>query len=188
MCLITIWRALKPGKKGSRALINENDALQALKRSLLPEYRLVLYDARKDMQENYDYSRRLFSDARIVFGPHGGAFSNLLFASPDTAVLELTNNCGFLNKRKPHGGKKYRVTNPRLMYAGMARAQRQQYWEIPCDGFGWYLSSLRVNVTELMSVFASKGLLNADWAVHARRDYSDDVWQFKNTGGPASVY
>jgi capsular polysaccharide biosynthesis protein len=38
---------------------------------------------------SYDEQVNLFSQARIVVGPHGAAFTNLLWSPPDTQVLEI---------------------------------------------------------------------------------------------------
>ncbi len=57
--------------------------------------------------------------ARIVFGPHGGAFANLIFAQPGTAVVE------FVPRRALEEGR----PNDRLsMYYGLSQAAGLDYW------------------------------------------------------------
>ena len=43
----------------------------------------------KPEKEHFDSDKALFSKAMIVIGPHGGAFSNLIFMQPNSYVVEF---------------------------------------------------------------------------------------------------
>ena len=36
-----------------------------------------------------DHELHLFSNAKVIIGPHGAAFANLIFCKPDTKVFEF---------------------------------------------------------------------------------------------------
>jgi len=73
-----------------RNVLNERKLLQAIAQWLEDEGReeeLVLFDHKK--LKGLDDYLSFFKDARVVLGPHGGAFYNLLFAPPKTLVIEF---------------------------------------------------------------------------------------------------
>jgi capsular polysaccharide biosynthesis protein len=67
-------------KAGVRRVINEDDVISSLQKSGFKDYCL------EDL--SFQEQIELFYDARIVVGPHGAGFTNLLF-SKNVAVLEM---------------------------------------------------------------------------------------------------
>lgn len=75
-----IYIARKKGSK--RSVVNEKDVLSAIS-EIWPSVKVVfpINDWKKDRTE--------FENARVIIGPHGGAFSNMIFAPINTTIVEF---------------------------------------------------------------------------------------------------
>lgn len=114
---------------GGRGVINE-DALIALLRKRYGDEMTVFVGGEHDVMPTVE----LFSDARMVIGPHGGAFVNTLFCAEGTAIVE------FVPARQP----------TQYFYRTSA-CLGQQYWPLPIRDRG-HADSLRVPPEELVRI------------------------------------
>jgi hypothetical protein len=94
----------------NRGLVNEDDVVQSLIDSGIPVERVVAAKLR------YDQQRRLFGQARLVVGTHGGGLTNALYGGPRCAVLELIcdvsdNNRGWYHNLFHLLGQRYAAIN-----------------------------------------------------------------------------
>lgn len=118
------------GSTGSpRGVINE-DALIALLRKRYGDEMTVFVGAGHSVTSTIE----LFSQARIVIGPHGGAFVNTLFCAEGTALLE------FLPARQP----------TQYFYRTSA-CLGQQYWPLPIHDRG-HEDALEVPLDDLLRI------------------------------------
>jgi capsular polysaccharide biosynthesis protein len=70
--------------KNPRVLLNEQEVIRILKKSgfsICDPGRLTIHD-----------QARLFHSADLVVGPHGSAFTNILYMKPRSCVIEFTNS------------------------------------------------------------------------------------------------
>tara|TARA_R110002050_G_C8817977_1_gene504156 strand:- start:488 stop:856 length:369 start_codon:yes stop_codon:yes gene_type:complete len=65
-------------------LLNEEEVLGAVRRRL-PEYTVRIFHTKR----SFLLDAPKFSSASIVAGPHGGAFSNVIFCKQGTLVAEM---------------------------------------------------------------------------------------------------
>ena len=65
----------RPYPKLDRSLIPENDQalIETVRNNLIPPYELTIFESSNDWKKD----REVFASAAAVFGPHGGAFSNV---------------------------------------------------------------------------------------------------------------
>lgn len=86
-------RSLGSNFNAGRAIGNENGMIEAIKGFLAESGRkeeLVVFDHRK--YSSLDEHIRLFQQARVMIGPHGGGFYNLLFCPSRTLSIEFFPN------------------------------------------------------------------------------------------------
>lgn len=114
---------------GGRGVINE-DALIGLLRKRYGNEMMVFTGAEHDVRSTIE----LFSRARIVIGPHGGAFVNTLFCAEGTTLVE------FVPARQP----------TQYVYRTSA-CLGHQYWPLPIRDRG-HADSLEVPLEELLRV------------------------------------
>jgi len=110
-------------RNGPRSVENE-DALLSRVESVIGGSGLSLHIFRgaTDPGAAADLMRR----ARVVLGPHGGAFANLVFAQPDTGVIEFVPLQRLLRQQ---------ARDPLTMYYGLAQAAGLDYWFVEPDRF-----------------------------------------------------
>ena len=73
---------------------------------------------------DFDHTRNLFSKAKIILGPHGGAFYNIQFAPKDTVIIEFA-------PLTPGGGDPHAL--PHAIFWRIADLIGQNYWRIPIE-------------------------------------------------------
>jgi capsular polysaccharide biosynthesis protein len=82
-----VWLSRKHvSVKNNRNIQNEDLVLENLVKTC-PGYEVLNF-----IPENYsiEQTKDIFSQAKIVVGVHGGAFSNIVYCSGDTSVIEFT--------------------------------------------------------------------------------------------------
>jgi capsular polysaccharide biosynthesis protein len=135
-------------RRERRAVVDEEPLLAAVKEALAGTGLglHVLCDA-SDPGDAEELVRR----ARIVLGPHGGAFANLVFAQPGTKVIE------FVPRRELVSGPR----SERLsMYYGLAQAASLDYWFVEPTRFDYGEAGILVDaeeVAQLVRRLASDG-------------------------------
>ncbi len=108
-----------PRPQGPRFVKNEDQVVATLKQLFGGALRVYT------LQNDWKIDRRAFSDARLVIGPHGGAFGNLIFAPKNTVVVEFLP----LTRLKKAG------ENERPCYLGLAKALGFTYHALEFDSF-----------------------------------------------------
>ena len=68
---------------GKRSVVNEHEVLAVLRG--LYRNKLEIYAP----TDNWKLDRNVFADARVIIGPHGGAFGNMIFAPINTTIVEF---------------------------------------------------------------------------------------------------
>ena len=154
--LIYVQRTRQNAKNGGRLILNENFVVDYL-REYAQKSSLVYieYDHSKH-SENIQKQIELFSNAKIIFGIHGGALSNINFAPSKTIIIEIMpfrSDKSTLpivcsesdpNKFTPCGGYSYYV---------QAKLLNQSYWILP--SVVDQQDNVNVNMTKLRSLFNS---------------------------------
>ena len=127
-----------------RFVVNEPELLDATRAYLAPlGYTLeVMTDPRHWRADRYVFSR-----AVLMFGPHGGAFSNMIFLQPGTPVVE------FLSKSN---STRYK---PRNCYAGMAAGLGLPFWRYNPPVFG-YRDPMVVEIDAVLAMLKRTGALS----------------------------
>jgi hypothetical protein len=114
---------------GGRGMVNEEEILSILRRRYGKD--LVIFVGRDwDVKSTID----LFARARLVIGPHGGAFVNTLFCAPGTALVEFLP-----------------ALQPTQHYYRTSVCLSQQYWPLPIRGRG-HKDALEVPPSELLRI------------------------------------
>ena len=73
---------LQRSKNTRRSVENENEMLIAINNI----WKSTSYEILIFHRKNFNEDRIIFRKSIIIFGPHGGAFANLIFAQPGTHV------------------------------------------------------------------------------------------------------
>lgn len=122
-----------------RRVMNEAGLLSRIDRLLAESpYRLEIFRHRGDLQGDIERMRR----AKVVVGPHGGAFANLVFAQPGTHVVEFLPIYDL-----PRSGDRARP-----LYWGLAQAAGLDYWTVTPKVFGFEGRDLAVDPEEVVAV------------------------------------
>lgn len=122
-----------------RTVANERALLGRLECALADSgYRLEVSVDRGSLDGVREQMRR----ARVVLGPHGGAFANLVFAQPGTHVIEFI----------PSYELPLQGTDARHMYWGLAQAAGLDYWSVAPRRFGWEAPDIEVDPEDAVAV------------------------------------
>lgn len=125
-----LYLARKTGTK--RSVVNEKHVLQAIS-MFWPQIRVVFptNDWKKD--------RKIFEKARVIIGPHGGAFSNMIFAPVNTTIIEFL----------PVKTLRYYKKEDRPCFLKLAYALQFKYFSVESDlPFDFY-KPMVVSITKL---------------------------------------
>ncbi len=122
-----------------RSVANENTLLE----KLLPVVeaagcKLHIFQSHEDTAADRD----LFKRARLVLGPHGGAFANLVFTRPGTPVIEFSPLYRMFNEG----------VNPRAVYWGLAQAASLDYWVVEPSEFDFDSPQMVVDEKEVVEI------------------------------------
>jgi len=86
--IIWLGRKKETAKNGGRVIVNENEVLFALEKvANRTGLEFEFFDHRN--YPSVEETAKLFGEARIIIGPHGGAMFNQLFVSANGAVIEI---------------------------------------------------------------------------------------------------
>ena len=136
---------LKRKKGSTRCVINEEEIIDGIKRRLKAQLTLKVFEPKNDWIQD----REVFKCARVVIGPHGGAFSNLIFCKENTDVIEFL----------PLISLKQKGDNERPCYYGLSNALGLNYWTIEPKNFNFEKPDMFVPVNKLLSILHSTGVL-----------------------------
>lgn len=90
-------------------------------------------------------ARDLFRRAIAVVGPHGGGFSNLVFAKPGTLVVEFIPLFEF--SRETKGGRP-----SKFVYYGLAQACGMDYWFVRPENFHFDKGGMMLDVKRVANI------------------------------------
>ena len=108
-----------PRPRGARFVQNESQVIASLKKIFGDALRVY------ELQNDWKVDRHAFRDAKLIIGPHGGAFGNLIFAPLNAIVVEFL----------PLTRLKKTLQNERPCYLGLAKALGFTYHALEFDGF-----------------------------------------------------
>ncbi len=124
-----------------RTVANEEALLEHVRQSLVGTG-LELEVFTGPMQDTQDDLER-FRRARIIFGPHGGAMANIVFAQPGTHVVEFLP----IYRLYEEG------SDSRAMFWGLAQAAGLEYWTIEPDNFAYEEpDGMLIDVEEMVAI------------------------------------
>lgn len=127
-----VYIARKRGR--SRSVLNEEEVLLTI-REILSNVTVVYPTG------NWRENRKLFENARVIIGPHGGAFGNIIFAPTRTIVIEFT----------PLKSLRLRKQNERPCYFGLSHALGFTYYSVEPKIFN-YEKPMTMDITKLKNV------------------------------------
>jgi hypothetical protein len=136
--------ALYLQRSGRRAVHNEDELLERVEPVIRRlGFELRVFRSTGDLEVDLAVVR----NAGILFGPHGGAFANLIFAPPGAEVIE------FLPLRRFWKSG----IDPRAMYWGLAQAAGHHYWYSEPDQFDFEEGSMLVDIDDVIAVLEAIG-------------------------------
>jgi len=97
-------------KEVRRSIVNHDELLELLK-TKRPDLEWLVFESQPFME-----AVDLFSRAQMIVAPHGAGLTNMLFAPPNTRVIELMP-----------------TKNPNLCYYHLAALLRFEHCIVPCD-------------------------------------------------------
>jgi capsular polysaccharide biosynthesis protein len=138
---------LKREPNSSRTVYNEEELIEKIRKRLKTGLSLTIFEPHNDWNKDKEIMKR----ARVVIGPHGGAWSNVIFCSENTDVIEFL----------PLVSLKVRGLNERPCYYGLSSALNLNYWCIEPENFYFDKpgKQMTVNIDELLSVLDQIGVL-----------------------------
>lgn len=109
-------------RQGQRRVDNQAEILIKLSRRLQNTgYSLHVFNPSGDFDQDSSIMRR----AKVIVGPHGGAFANIAFAKPGTHIIEFLPVYDIIHD----------PVNSGRHYWGLAQAVSQDYWAVTPDEF-----------------------------------------------------
>jgi len=92
-----------------------------------------------------EHSRDLFRRALMIIGPHGGAFSNMVFSKPGTVVVEFLPMYNFSQRGSPERTSKF-------VYYGLSQACGHRYWFVNPEKFDFDRGGMVVDVRDVLQI------------------------------------
>ena len=131
--IILISRTAKNARNHGRIMLNEKKVYDYLKERF---DNVVLFDSHA---YSFDETLKLFQDAKMIIGGHGGGLYNIMFAPVSTRVIEIMPKSYF------HG---HSASN---IFWALSSMVGQDYWRINADMVG---ANFNVDIQELTTVLA----------------------------------
>lgn len=121
-----------------RSVGNREELLAALRKRLAgTRYRLEVWTS-----NGTDADRKVFERAKVILGPHGGGFANMIFARPGTHIVEFLPIYRLYRERKPC----------RPVFWGMAQGCGLDYWTTEPRGFDFIERNMQVDVPDILEI------------------------------------
>eukprot|EP01065_Artemidia_motanka_P030418 TRINITY_DN36433_c0_g1_i1.p1 TRINITY_DN36433_c0_g1~~TRINITY_DN36433_c0_g1_i1.p1 ORF type:complete len:417 (+),score=29.42 TRINITY_DN36433_c0_g1_i1:134-1384(+) len=136
--LSLVW--MSRGTTRVRGLRNEQEVLAAIAGAVKPTVTIKVYGDKAKPDSTWSAERAAFGSARVIMGPHGGAFGNLVFAAATTRIVELG---GML----PRVGRK-----PRPCFMGLAHSLGLDYRHVDAlEPFSYESGTFRVRPADVVA-------------------------------------
>ena len=127
------------GRKGVRSVIHEQQLLAELNDiAIKAGCKLHEFKASGD----FDIDLSIMKRARLVMGPHGGAFANILFCQPGTKVVEFLPIYELINHPHTCGRN----------YWGIAQAAGLEYWTFSPEEFDFDKNEMVIDSVKLIKL------------------------------------
>lgn len=124
-------------RTGKRSVANEARLLGEIHAALAGSgCTLTVFEASGDLDRDMAEIQR----AKVIVGPHGGAFANLVFAQPGTRVVEFNP----LYRLYAQG------RDPKALYWGLAQAAGLDYWTVEPRNFAFEGGGMWVDVADVV--------------------------------------
>lgn len=136
---------LKRRQNFTRSVQNEETLLNKIRKYLKKSLTLTVFEPDNDWTKD----KEIMKCARVVLGPHGGAWSNIMFCKENTDVIEFL----------PLATLREQGLNERPCYYGLSNALNLKYWTIEPANFDFEKPGMVVPVDELLSVLEQIGVL-----------------------------
>lgn len=121
-----------------RSVANRDALLEAIRKRLRgTSHRLEIFRARGPGAD-----RALFERAKVIVGPHGGAFANAIFARPGAHVVEFLP----IYRLYREGAQ------PRPVFWGLAQGCGLEYWTTEPRNFDFFQRGMVVDVGDVLEI------------------------------------
>jgi hypothetical protein len=153
-----------------RSLLNEDEIIEQVRARLRPGLELKVFETVQyeddEAKTAWDSDREIFRRAKAVFGPHGGAFGNILFAPKGTPVIEF--NTLYQNVWRPqfYGLSQMVGLDYTLVEASRVGGTGDQHVDLKAKSLGplnplFYRVPMQVPVPAVLQALESAGVLTA---------------------------
>lgn len=159
--LIYLQRTRSNARNAGRIILNEQVVIDYLRNFAKNNSLVYVQYDHSSHTENIQTQIELFSRAKIIFGIHGGALSNINFAQSNTFIIEIMP----FRQDKPSLPIVCANSNPNLLqpcvgyiYYVQSQLLNQSYWILPTVVDKE--SNVNVNMTKLELLFNSLSIQN----------------------------
>lgn len=133
-----------------------------LQKRLAPGLELHLWDVSSSAVHNFETDASIFARARVIVGPHGGAFANLIFTPPGADVVEIIPRAS-MEMQAPEEPKR----DVRPCYHALSGALGLRYHQFEPEPVGesrnfFDAKGLRLDVARLSALLAELGVLTSE--------------------------
>jgi len=130
---------LRRDRNSKRSIEGEDQLLSRLQAELADSgLKLEVFQSSLDQDQDMECFKR----ARVILGPHGGAFANLIFAQPGTHVIEFLPIYELFQAGQ----------DTRAMYWGLSQAAGLDYWTVQPRNFDFDSMNMKVDVDEVIEI------------------------------------
>jgi hypothetical protein len=141
----------------------EAQLVAQLQRRLAPGFELHLWDVSSSAVHNFETDASIFARARVIVGPHGGAFANLIFTPSGADVVEIIPRAS-MEMQAPEEPKR----DVRPCYHALSGALGLRYHQFEPEPVGasrnfFDAKGLRVDVARLSALLAELGALTGEY-------------------------
>ena len=136
-------------KQGSiRSIMNHNELISALEKMIQGTNDIIkIFDTPSTKLQD---DITLFQSAKIVIGPHGAGFANILWCQPQTTIIEVGYNTWHGSLKDGRGsGESMSLDH---MYYFVANGLSLDYWLLL--GQGSYNTPMKVNVNDVITILS----------------------------------
>lgn len=144
----------------TRAVVNENELLQALNAALSDDYQLVIlgptppYKEIDDLLVLWQRYAKIVSRAKVFIGPHGGGMNNIMWAPEDCHMVEFNEFPDDDFYTKSHGETPVRTV---FLTGFFAKAGTGEYYNVAASKKhpkNFYEGKMRISTKEVLQVFS----------------------------------
>ena len=127
-------------RNNNRSVADESNLLTVVKQFVESAgYEFYIFHA----SGNFDHDLEVMKRAKVILGPHGGAFANIAFAQPGTHVVE------FLPIYKSFAESE---GNARRNFWGLSQAAGLDYWALDPEWFDFDKPGMVVDVAKVVDL------------------------------------